>query len=59
MRKNDSGAFSADGEPRFQVLKNGKCCMSGDVSLLYDKETRKQIRSAGYTIKVGGKVYKD
>lgn len=45
-------------ESRFQIMKNGKCHMSGPVSILYDRETRRQMRSAGYTIKIDGKVFR-
>ena len=32
--------------------------MSGPVSILYDRRTRKQMRSAGGTIKIDGKVFR-
>ncbi len=35
-----------------------KCHISGPISILYDRETWKQMRSAGCTIKVDGKVFR-
>ena len=42
------------GMSMFEVKKNGKAMASGAIKYLPDKETRKQMRTAGYKIYVDG-----